>query len=232
MSEVKQKCQIDGCTRAASTRCYCCNKSVCTRHFTEHIDAVRAQVDPLADTINTMVEKIQGLTVEQLTETPFAKLNQWKCDMHQLIDEIFSEKSREINNLIEKNKDKFVEHKKQQWEMILAIQEDVKQLVEDGDATFEQIQLLRNQFASVEANLTSFQNDFLSIYVLDFGQGYVTVSSNLTLPFDYPVPLAKNKSQQRVLKALRNKQAPTPLPRPSISEFFHFYFAEQYYVLI
>jgi hypothetical protein len=54
MSEVKKNCQLDGCSRAASTLCFCCNKNVCTRHFTEHIDAVQTQIDPLANEINTM----------------------------------------------------------------------------------------------------------------------------------------------------------------------------------
>jgi len=182
MSEAKQRCQMDACNRAASTHCFCCNKNVCTRHFTEHIDTIKAQIDPLANDINTMVEKIQGLTIEQITEGCFAELQQWRVDMHQLIDEIFLIKSKEIEDLIEQNKNQFTEHKKQQFEMIVKIQDDVKQLVEDGDATFEQIQLLKNQLAIVETNLTSFQKDFLSINAKVFAQGLVTVSSNLTKP--------------------------------------------------
>jgi DNA-binding transcriptional regulator GbsR (MarR family) len=92
MSNVKQRCQLDDYNCAASAHCFCCNKNVCTKHFTQHIDAVKAQIDPLANEINTMVEN---------------------------------------------NKDKFVEHKKQQLETIMKIQSDVKQLAEDNDATFE-----------------------------------------------------------------------------------------------
>jgi polyhydroxyalkanoate synthesis regulator phasin len=182
MSEAKQRCQLVGCTRAASTRCFCCNKNVCTRHFTEHIDAVKAQIDPLANDINTMVEKIQGLTIEQITEASFAELQQWRMDMHQLIDEIFSAKHKEIDDLIENNKNEFVEHKKQQSKTMVKIQDDVKQLAEDGDATFEQIQLLRNQLAAVEISLTTFRKDFLSINAKVFAQGLVTVSSHLNKP--------------------------------------------------
>jgi prefoldin subunit 5 len=179
MSEIKQKCELNDCNRAASTLCYCCKKSICTRHFTEHIEAVRIQVDPLANTINTMVENIQNLTIESFTEKPLEKLNQWKCDMHQLIDEIFSSKSKEIEELVEINKEKFLEYKKEQWENIMKIQEEVRQLVEDGDATFQQIELLKNQLAKIEENRTTFQKNFLSIDAQVFEHGFVTVSSTL-----------------------------------------------------
>jgi hypothetical protein len=188
MSEAKNKCQLDGCNRAASTRCFCCNKNVCTRHFTEHIDAVKAQIDPLANEINTMVEKIQGLIIEQITEPSFAELQQWRIDMHQLIDEIFLAKSKEMEDLIQTNKNKFVEHKKQQVETMMKIQDDVKQLVEDGDATVEQIRLLKNQLTSVETSLTSFGKDFLSVNVRVLAQGLVTVSSNLNKPSPSTLP--------------------------------------------
>lgn len=63
---------------------------------------VRAQVESLANKINEIVEEIQNLTIEQITETSFNKLHQWKVDMYRLIDEIFSAKTKEIHDLIEK----------------------------------------------------------------------------------------------------------------------------------
>lgn len=182
MSEAKQNCQINDCNRAASTFCYCCKKSICTRHFTEHIDAVRAQVDPLADAVNTMVEKIRDVTIEQFTETSLATLNQWKCDMHRLVDEIFSNKCKEMEDLVEKNKEIFHEHKTQQWENVMKIQDEVKQLVEDGDATFQQIESLKNQLARIEERQTAFKNNFLSIRTRVFGNQIVTISSTLISP--------------------------------------------------
>lgn len=182
MSEAKQRCQLDGCSRAGSTRCFCCRKNVCTRHFTEHIEVVKSQIDPLANEINTMVQKIQGLTIEQITDASFAGLHQWGIDMHQLIDETFLAKTKETEDLIEKNKSKFDEHKKQQSEITLKIQDDVGQLVENGEATFGQIRFLKNLLASVETNLISFQQDFLSVSTRIFSQGLVTISSNFNKP--------------------------------------------------
>jgi Mg2+ and Co2+ transporter CorA len=186
MSEVKHKCELTDCNRGASTRCYCCDKSICTRHFTEHIEAVRAQVDPLENEINAMADKIRDLTIEKFTEGPLEKLYQWKNDMHQLIDEIFVTKSKEIEEVVERNNIKFTEYKKQQLETVMKIQEDIKQLAEDGDATFEQIKTLRNRLTSIEINLVAFQNSFLSIDAQVFGEGIVTVSSTLNNPLTIP----------------------------------------------
>ena len=61
----------------------------------------------------------------------------------------------------------------------MKMQDDVKQLVEDGDATFEQIQLLKSQLVDVEANVTAFKKDFLSVNAKVLAQNLVTVSSNL-----------------------------------------------------
>lgn len=182
MSEVKQKCQVDDCHRVPATYCYCCNKSICTRHFTEHVDAARAQIGPLSDAINIMVEKVQDLTIEQLTKTPLGKLNQWKSDMHQLIDEIFSSKSKEIEELVEKNKEKFTEHKIRQLDNVMKVQEDIKQFVEDDDVAFQQIKLLKKQLESIEENQMVFQKNFIVIDTRVFDYGSVIVSSNLNKP--------------------------------------------------
>jgi DNA repair exonuclease SbcCD ATPase subunit len=182
MSDQKRKCQSDGCNRAASAFCFCCNKNVCARHFGEHVDAVKAQIDPLGNEINTMVENIQGLSVEQVSKKSLDQLKQWQTDMHQLVDEIFLAKSKEIEDLVESNKDKFDEHKKRQLETIIKIQDDVKQLVEDGDATFEQLQSLKKQLADVETDAASFRSNFLLINAKVSAQGLVTVSSDLNKP--------------------------------------------------
>ena len=179
MSKIQKHCQVDKCNRAASTHCFCCNKSVCTRHFTEHIDAVKAQIDPLANDINSMVEQIQTLTIEQMTESSFSQLHQWRDDMHKSIDDIFLAKSKEMEDLIEKNTAQFLEHKKEQSETMMKVQDDARQLVEDGDATHEQIQLLRKRLSDVETKLTTFGKDFICISTRLLTKSLVTVSSNL-----------------------------------------------------
>ncbi|CAF3631372.1 unnamed protein product [Rotaria socialis] len=154
MPDVKQCCQLERCTRAVSTRCYCCNKNVCTRHFTEHVEAVRAQIDPLA-------------------ETPRVQLDQWKADMYQLVDYIYFEKSQEIDSVLEQNKEEFVDHKKRHLEMIMKIQDD--------DATFEQVQLVKAQLTNVEKTMVLFQKYFVCIDAQISGRDLLKVSSKFNL---------------------------------------------------
>ena len=188
MFGVTKKCQVDGCERAASANCFCCNKNVCRRHFMEHTDTVKAQIDPLANDTNEVVEKIQSLTIEKITEPSFAQLQQWKTDMHKLIDEIFSTKIKEMEDLIGKNKEKFVEHQKQQLETVMGIQDQVKQLVEDGDVTCDQILLLKNQLATLQSNLSNFATNFLVVNTNTTTiQGSVNVSTNLNQPISGPI---------------------------------------------
>lgn len=177
-----QKCQLDSCNRASSTKCFCCTKNVCTRHFLEHIELVKAQIDPLTNQINEMLEKIQDMTINPIIELSFAQLQQWQRDMHQRIDETFLAKSKEMEDLINQNKEKFVEHQKQQLENLVKIQDEIRQLVENDDITAERIHVLKSQITFVQGNLTSLKKNFLVVNIKDLVQGLVTVSSNLSKP--------------------------------------------------
>ena len=197
MSRTAKRCQLDGCTRAASTKCYCCQKDVCTKHFLEHIETVKAQLDPLANETNEMLEKIQSLSLDKITESCFTQLQQWKNVMYQLIDEMFASKMKEMEELIAKHSEKFVEHQKQQLEKLKKIQDQVRQLVEDGDATADDIQSMKNQLASVQTNLTGFAKDYLSVNTKLLPQGLVTISSNLNKSTNVALQSGKGRSHAR-----------------------------------
>ena len=170
---------MNGCDRAASVNCFCCNTNICKRHLTEHIEAVKTQIDPLANESKQMVEKFEDLTIEKITESSFVRLHQWKNDMHQSIDEIFSNKIQEMKDLIDRNKEKFTEFKNHQLQTVLKIEDQVKELIKDGDATFDQIQSLRNHLTNAQTNLTHFENNFLSVHTALVTKQLVTISSNL-----------------------------------------------------
>ena len=182
ISAVSKRCQLDDCERTASTKCFCCGRNVCTRHFMKHIEAIKAQIDPLVNEINEMVESIRGLTLDKITEPSFAQLEQWRSDMHRQIDEMFLAKSKEMVDLIATNNEKFVEHQKQQLESVMRMQDQVRQLVEDEDVTLEHIQSLKNQIASVQKNQGDFEKDFLLVNTRELAQELVTVSSSLNKP--------------------------------------------------
>jgi hypothetical protein len=76
----------------------------------------------------------------------------------------------------------------------MKIQDEVKQLIEDGDATFQQIESLKNQLAKIEERQTGFRNNFLFIRTQLFGNDLVTLSSNL-IRSDILLPLFQYSSK-------------------------------------
>ena len=80
-------CKIVDCHRAASANCFCCKHNVSTSHFLEHIERVQAKIDPLANEVNNVMEKVRDLTVDQLSQPVYTELNPWRKEMHEGIDD-------------------------------------------------------------------------------------------------------------------------------------------------
>lgn len=177
-------CQVRDCQRLASAFCFCCKNNVCTSHFLGHIERVTAKIDSLANGVNNTMERIQNLTVDQL--------NQWRMEMHELIDDIHRSKTKEIVELLNKTKEIFDEHKRKQSEAMIRLQEGVKQLVEDGDVTLEQIESFENQLRQIEKNTNSFEKNFLAFHTRVLPVGLVTVSCKIREAHE-PIPTTKFK---------------------------------------
>jgi hypothetical protein len=190
----KTNCQLAECRRAASAYCYCCKRNVCTHHFLEHIERMKAKIDPLANEVNNTMESIQHLTVEQLSRPIFAELNEWQKNMHEMIDEIHAKKAQEIDEIMKVNKSRFDEHRRTQLETMIKLQGDVKQVAEDGDVTFEQIESFQNQLRQIEASLAAFEKNFLSMNTRVLPDGLVIVASKLNDPTP-PVNRARPRRQ-------------------------------------
>ena len=152
MSTKNAKCQVERCQRFASALCFCCQKNVCSSHMLEHIDNMQTKMNPLANQVNRTMERIRNLTIDQLSRPVFIQLDQWRKEMHASIEDIHRRETKQIEAMLTKNKEIFDEHKRQQSEAMMKLQEDVRQLVEDGDVTFEQIESLENQLRQIESN--------------------------------------------------------------------------------
>ena len=179
MATGKSNCEIVNCHRAASACCFCCKNNVCTSHFVEHIERVKARIDPLANEANNVMEKVQRLSVDQLSRPVYTELNQWRKEMHEFIDDIHQSSMKEIEEMLNKNKQKFNEHQEEQSEAMMKLQDDVKQLAEDGDVTLERIESFENQLQAVGTSLDVFEKSFLSIKTQPLKGKLVFISSNL-----------------------------------------------------
>ena len=186
------ECQVGDCHRATSAFCYCCKNNVCTNHFLEHIELMKAKIDPLANEVNNIIERIQSQTIENLSRPIFTQLNEWKTKMYESIDDIHRKRTKDIERIIHVNKDKFEEHNRQQSEAMGKLQAGVTRIAEDGDINLERMESLETQLKVIESNSSTFEKSFLSIDTRMLGEGWVTVSSKFHQP-SAPVKPTKPK---------------------------------------
>lgn len=186
------ECQVVDCHRATSAFCYCCKNNVCTHHFLEHIELMKVKIDPLANEVNSTMERIRNLTVENLSRPVFTQLNEWQKKMHEMVDDIHRKKTKDIERISSVNKEKVEEHNRHQAEAMMKLQAGIKQITEDGDINLERIESLRTQLEAIETNSITFEKSFLSIETRVLGEGLVTVSSKFNQPSE---PVKPTKPQ-------------------------------------
>ena len=63
-------CEIESCSRISATLCHHCSKNVCRRHFFEHAEELVQELNPLADSINSLGERISSFSVKDYKEKP------------------------------------------------------------------------------------------------------------------------------------------------------------------
>ena len=140
---------------------------------------MEAKIDPLANEVKTTIESIQHLTVDQLSRPIFAQLKEWQIEMHEMIDDIHEKKKKEIEVMMKVNATKFDEYRRTQLETMIKLQEDVKQVAEDGDVTLEQIESFETQLRAIDTSLAVFEKNFLSMNTRVLPDELVTISSKV-----------------------------------------------------
>lgn len=159
----------------------------------EHIKQMKTKLDPLENEVTSTMERIRNFTLEQLSGPVLTQLNQWRKEMHEFIDEIHRSETTAIEDLLQVSRRKFSDYKRQQSDAVSNLQRDVKRLVEDGDVTFEQIELFKNQLKEIQTNWSTFEKNFLSINTPDLPDRLLMVSSRVN---ETPEPSSGTKFQQ------------------------------------
>ncbi|CAF0981210.1 unnamed protein product, partial [Didymodactylos carnosus] len=164
------------------------------KHFNDHIEAIKAQLHPLVDQINEMAEKIQNLKIEQLTNKAYEDLDQWRADIHKLVDDIYSIKRKEIEQIVETNEASFVKHKSEQMDEIEKIKLNVEQLISEDDATVDQIEVLKSALQTTETNLATVQKQFIVVNIRVLDSDLVRIKCDLNTNM---INLNANQEQQQ-----------------------------------
>ena len=127
------KCSVDSCKRDFDMLCGHCQKNVCTKHYIEHVKLANDELCPLADRLNSLINDVQQSTRRQ---DVLKELEQWRSDAHQQVDKICDETKQHVQQSVE------IKLSKQQ-EKLHEIRQEVKELIDEGDASFKQIQKVK-----------------------------------------------------------------------------------------
>ena len=146
------RCSIVNCEEPSLIRCFKCEKNYCREHYDEHEKELLQQLDLTGDQIRNDLHRYERLNVPQLIEQTGKDLQRWREESHQLIDRVFDEKTKELN---ERTTEKLVKPKKQ-LERIegkfaeLKAKKEVKH--QDLDGLIEAIRHINDAVLSIEQN--------------------------------------------------------------------------------
>ncbi|CAF0744466.1 unnamed protein product [Adineta steineri] len=150
----------DLCKRQVRAICLHCSKNLCRIHLIEHTqlieENVRSELNTLADKFNELSSKFNDLSISSdFLEQPFSQLEQWRRDAHNKIDEIIEKKRQEINDKIDEYKKLFTISNLEQLEKINASKKLIAELIQDTDASHQQISDLQTCIDNTENYLNS-----------------------------------------------------------------------------
>jgi hypothetical protein len=136
-------CRIASCKREAATFCYHCQQDVCHTHFSQHSSMVMTDVYSLADQINTLTDNIKTFSTEQMRKNLFDQLQRWRNESITLIEQMYKRKQIELNEKIGQLDKTLSVVKVNKQQEISQIKEKITELTDAGEATFDQVNRLR-----------------------------------------------------------------------------------------
>lgn len=97
-----QLCYISTCDSISIGLCFCCNQYLCRDHFIEHDYLLRTKLNDLTEKINEIDTQFKRFDTEKIKNTDWIeKLDQWKYDSYQIINQFDVKKYEEFNNYIQ-----------------------------------------------------------------------------------------------------------------------------------
>ena len=96
-----QLCQISSCDSISIALCLCCNQYICRDHFIEHDYLLRTKLNDLTENINEIDTQFKSFDIQKMNNDWIKKLDQWRFDSYEIIDQFYEKKSKEINDYIQ-----------------------------------------------------------------------------------------------------------------------------------
>lgn len=146
-------CEIESCQRISTTLCHHCNKNVCRRHFNEHADQLVQELNPLADFINKLGERITSFCLEEYKQTLLDKLTHWLDECIKSIHEFHDLKKNTLNRLFQDKEEVFAQRTPSHLKILETLKDYTTDLLKEEDVTFDQLKILKRRLSALEDDI-------------------------------------------------------------------------------
>jgi uncharacterized coiled-coil DUF342 family protein len=150
------KCAIDRCTRKVCAQCLCCQQNICRDHFDKHHDLLKDEFNPLSDQFNSVSNRLRALTVKDVVAGSRRKLEQWRDECIQKINDIFDQKCNELKRSADEKVIKLKEDTKE-------MRKKLSELMEHEDANGQTIDSAKSTVRNIEQVLDIIENTAFKI---------------------------------------------------------------------
>ena len=134
------------CERPSQSICFGCKLAFCPEHMVEHNLSIHLQLNPLIDQTNEINTRLRALDTRRLIDYTTGELENWRLQSHQLIDDYFNAKVRELTE--------FIQGKVQRCEGELEkVQNVVINYMREQATTHEQLAFLTADVQNLEKDL-------------------------------------------------------------------------------
>ena len=150
--------QEDTCKRDVQALCYHCSRNLCRVHLVRHAqlmeDKIKAELNELTDKFNELSSRFNDLVFsDQILQEPLAQLERWSVEAHQKIDQMVMNKRTELSHEFEKHRRVFLQNNEEQLMKLNGSKVILRGLIEEADATADQIANLQRSIGETEAYL-------------------------------------------------------------------------------
>jgi hypothetical protein len=153
---MSQPCAATKCPRTSRGLCDCCQQNLCLQHLSEHNASLISQLNPLADEINALGDRLKSLNIEKITISGHKKLEQWRMECHQKIDRLFQQKSKELDQLVDGKV-------KKQQQKLVRIQSKVAALIGEQETTRQDIDSLISTIHHLKEQMNKIEDTCFNI---------------------------------------------------------------------
>ena len=122
----------------------------------EHDSLLNSQLNPLSEEINALGERLKSIQLENSIGNSHEKLEKWRNDCHQSVDQFFEEKCRALDQCIAKKMEK-------QREEISQIRKKMTKLIQEQEATHRDIDSLTATVRELEREMSKIEKTSLQL---------------------------------------------------------------------